>query len=82
MGWALAFTRRTLLADMQWALGSEGLWEGCAAITLIVVVDVIAKQPTRSLWRERRDGERQKGERKTDRHKGREETRGRVKNMF
>lgn len=43
---------------MQRALGSEGLWEGCTAITLIVVVDVIAKQPTRTLLHERREGER------------------------
>lgn len=50
MGRALAFTRRALLADVQGTLGSEGLWEGTAAIALVVVVDVVAEQPTCTLW--------------------------------
>lgn len=49
MGWALAFTGRALLADVQGTLSSEGLWEGPAAVTLVVVVDVVAEQPTRPL---------------------------------
>lgn len=47
---------------MQRTLGSEGLWEGPATITLVVVVDMVAKQPTRTLWNERREGKDKKGE--------------------
>lgn len=45
MGGTLAFAGRAFLADVQGTLGSEGLWEGRAAIALVVVVDVVAKQP-------------------------------------
>ena len=56
MGWALTFAGWALLADVQGTLGSEGLWEGHTAIALVVVVDMVAEQPTRSLWNERREG--------------------------
>jgi len=59
VGRTLAFARGALLTDVQRTLGSEGLWEGGAAITLVGVVDVVAEQPTRTLWGERRDGERE-----------------------
>lgn len=49
MGGALGFARGALLADVQGTLGSERLWEGTAAITLVIVVDVVAEQSTRSL---------------------------------
>lgn len=55
MGRALAFTGRTLLADVQGTLSSEGLWEGPTTITLVVVVDVVAEQPTRPLWGQRKE---------------------------
>lgn len=58
MGWTLAFTGRALLADVQRTLSSEGLWEGPTTITLVVVVDVVAEQPTRPLWCQRGEGER------------------------
>lgn len=58
MGRALAFARGALLADVQGTLSGEGLWEGTAAIALIVVVDVVAEQPTCTLWGERRSRER------------------------
>lgn len=56
MGWTLAFTGRALLADVQRTLSSEGLWEGPTTITLVVVVDMVAKQPACSLWSQRREG--------------------------
>ena len=49
MGRALSFARGALLADVQRTLSSEGLWEGTSAVTLVVVVDVVAEQPTRTL---------------------------------
>lgn len=49
MGGALGFARGTLLADVQGTLGSERLWEGTAAIALVIVVDVVTEQSTRSL---------------------------------
>ncbi len=61
MGRALAFARGALLADVQGTLGSEGLWEGTAAIALVVVVDVVAEQPTRTLWGERRERQMKRG---------------------
>lgn len=64
MGWALAFTGGALLADMQRTLGSEGLWEGGAAVTLIVVVDMVAKESACTLWHETPEGKRQEREQK------------------
>lgn len=61
MGRALAFAGGALLADVQGTLGSEGLWEGTAAIALVVVVDVVAEQPTRTLWGERRKRKMKRG---------------------
>lgn len=55
MRWALAFTRGALLADVQGTLRSEGLWKRTAAITLVVVVDVVAEQPACTLWGESRE---------------------------
>lgn len=49
MGRTFAFARGALLADVQGTLDSEGLWEGTAAIALVVVVDVVAEQPARAL---------------------------------
>lgn len=49
MGGALGFARGALLADVQGTLGSERLREGTAAITLVIVVDVVTEQSTRSL---------------------------------
>lgn len=49
MGRTFAFARGALLADVQGTLGSEGLWEGTAAIALVVVVDMVAEQPARTL---------------------------------
>lgn len=49
MGGALGFARGAFLADVQGTLGSERLREGTAAITLVIVVDVVTEQPTRSL---------------------------------
>lgn len=49
MGRTVAFAGRALLADVQGPLGGEGLWEGSAAVALVVVVDVVAEQATRTL---------------------------------
>lgn len=46
---ALGFAGGALLTDVQGTLGGEGLWEGTADIALVVVVDVVAKQPACSL---------------------------------
>lgn len=54
MGRTLVFARGGFLADVQGTLSSEGLWEGTAAIALVVVVDMVAEQPTCTLWGERR----------------------------
>lgn len=55
MGRALGLARGALLADVQGTLSSEGLWEGTAAIALVIVVDMVAEQPARALWGERRE---------------------------
>lgn len=60
MGRALALAGGALLADVQGTLGSEGLREGSAAVALVVVVDVVAEQPTRTLWRRGEERERVK----------------------
>lgn len=49
----LGFTGGTFLTDVQGTLGGEGLREGTAAIALVVVVDVVAKQPACPLKGER-----------------------------
>lgn len=49
MGWALSFARGALLADVQGTLSREGLREGTAAVALVIVVDVVAEQPTGTL---------------------------------
>lgn len=49
MGGALSFAGGAFLTDVQGTLGGKGLWEGTAAIALVVVVDVVAKQPPCSL---------------------------------
>lgn len=51
MGRAFTFTGWALLTDVQGTLGSERLWEGPAAISLVVVVDMVAEQPARTLWK-------------------------------
>lgn len=53
---------------MQGTLGSEGLREGSTTITLVVVVDMVAEQPARTLWRERRKEKRERKE-KVERQK-------------
>lgn len=58
MGWALGFTRGGFLADVQGTLSGEGLWEGTAAIALVIVVDMVAEQPTGTLWGENRERDR------------------------
>lgn len=55
MGRALGLARGALLADVQGTLSGEGLWEGTAAIALVIVVDMVAEQPARALWGERRE---------------------------
>lgn len=50
---ALGFTGGAFLTDVQGTLGGKGLREGTAAIALVVVVDVVAKQPTCPLKGER-----------------------------
>lgn len=76
MGRALGLARGALLADVQGTLSGEGLWEGTAAIALVIVVDMVAEQPARALWGERRERKMRGGKGIQIMEEGKEERRG------